>query len=201
MSCRRLPYLKNSGEGGKQREADRKKSLISSVRTAAAAQRLERNGGGRWRLGELFTRTGYHGRGRSRCGRDARQHTVRRVGASRASAPAGPGEGPGRGWGRARRRWRLGMCASGRLSSWAARRTAREPSGDAQRPQERPSVGRRRLMTALKLQPPPRAGISGVGTRISDRFSFLLFVGTQCCSAIDRFAWPCRGCGSSSALR
>ena len=148
MSCRRLPYLKNSGEGGKQREADRKKSLISSVRTAAAAQRLERNGGGRWRLGELFTRTGYHGRGRSRCGRDARQHTVRRVGASRASAPAGPGEGPGRGWGRARRRWRLGMCASGRLSSWAARRTAREPSGDAQRPQERPSVGRRRLMTA-----------------------------------------------------
>ena len=29
MSCRRLPYLKNSGEGGKQSEADRKKILES----------------------------------------------------------------------------------------------------------------------------------------------------------------------------
>ena len=58
--------------------------------------------------------------------------------------------------------WRLGR-ASGRLSPLAAWRTAQEPSGDAQRPQERPSVGRRgqRRPPALKLRRPARGGTSG----------------------------------------
>ena len=62
--------------------------------------------------------------------------------------------------------WRLGR-ESGRLSPLAAWRTAQEPSGDAQRPQELPSVGRRgqHRPSALKLRRRPRGGTSGLSAQ------------------------------------